>query len=146
MNFWVHWCLKYQPINVYCLVVWFMLSSACTCHSPNSWFFRHIYYQLQNPPVQTSENQGYFLYYLFIGNAEKAMKLNQAVKSPDWGIQINDFMTLVNSSRGLNSENIHKVIFKWETATENDILLAPVQTTLASGLRNTILLSLGNII
>lgn len=96
--------------------------------------------------MQTSENQGYFLYYLFIGNAEKAMKLNQAVKSPDWGIQINDFMTLVNSSRGLNSENIHKVIFKWETATENDILLAPVQTTLASGLRNTILLSLGNII
>lgn len=32
----------------------------------------------------------------------------------------NDFMTSVYSFRGHNSENMHKVIFKWERATGND--------------------------
>ena len=36
-----------------------------------------------------------------------------------------DFTTSVHSSRDYNIENMHELIFKWETATDNEILLAP---------------------
>lgn len=58
----------------------------------------------------------------------------------------NDFTTSAYCSRDYNTENMHEVIFKWETAIDNDISLAPIQTTLATMLRYTILLSLGSAI
>ena len=59
----------------------------------------------------------------------------------------NDFLTSVHGSRDYNIKNMHEPIFKRETATDNEILLAPKQTILVIELRrHIILLSLGSII
>lgn len=49
-------------------------------------------------------------------------------------------MISVYSSGGHDSENMREVIFKWETVTDNDILLVSIQTTLVTELRRHTLL------
>lgn len=97
-------------------VVWLTFSWGFTYYLTNTWFFRHIYYHLQNLPVQTSEKQSYYCTrnwqcwkwpWSWIKLEPTAFRLRNT----------NDFMTLIYTSKGHDSECISEATFKWETAT-----------------------------